>query len=75
MYIMLTNSLATQGYVISDLQKKAAETSLTAQRLEMQAADLQSIRKLEQGVLPEGYVAVERVEYLAAIPQVGVAVK
>ena len=74
-YLALTNSLATKGYTIKELQQTLEEMKVTTQRLEAQAAELQSFKTLDDAAIPEGFVAVERVEYLAATPQVGVAVK
>lgn len=74
-YIALTNGVATQGYKIEKLANSIEELKITKQKLEAQAAELQSVKTLENGDIPEGYIAVQRVEYLAATPQVGVAVK
>ena len=75
-YLYLTNDLATKGYEIKELEKTLEEVEVSSQRLETEVATKQlSKSTTENGQLPEGYVAVEKIEYLAASPQGGVAVK
>lgn len=74
-YIAMTNGVSTQGYKIEELNKNLTALSQTRQRLEAEAAQRQAVKTLDNGEIPEGYVVVERVEYLAPTPQVGVAVK
>lgn len=74
-YIALTNAVATKGYEIKDLEQTLAELKVITRELEASAAAKQFSVSVEQSALPAGFVAVERVEYLASTPQVGVAVK
>lgn len=75
-YLYFTNDVATKGYQINDLEKDLRAAAVTSQRLETEVAAKQlSKNSLVTSDLPEGYVAVEKIEYLASEPQVGVAVK
>ncbi len=74
-YITLTNTLATKGYEIKELEKQVAAAKFTARQLEAEAAARQTYKTLDESGIPEGFVAVEKVEYLAATPLAGVAVK
>lgn len=74
-YIALTNSLATKGYEIKELEQQVADSKFTARQLEAEVAARQTYKTLDESEIPDGFVAVERVEYLAATPLAGVAVK
>ncbi len=75
-YLTLVNGTAAQGVAIRELKSQLNEIKLEHQRLESQAAELQSFHATEQTLAPSTFVAVERVEYLAAVaPTVGVAVR
>ncbi|MDP3986103.1 MAG: hypothetical protein Q8P77_01570 [Candidatus Veblenbacteria bacterium] len=74
-YLALTNAVATTGYEVQDLQRNLRELKVTSQDLEARGAQMQAFNSPETGGVLDGYVVVERIEYLASTPQVGVAVK
>lgn len=74
-YLIQVNATAARGFEIRELKGRLETLELERQELEGRSSELQSFQSVE--MLPAGsYVAVERVEYLAAAPPtVGVAVK
>ncbi len=47
-YLVQSNSMATTGYQIQDLQDRVTELSKSNDELKLEAADLQSLKHLEQ---------------------------
>jgi hypothetical protein len=75
-YLVQTNSVATKGYEIKELGKQVESLKQSSRKLEVEAAELQSIKKFEQNFPANSFVAVEKIEYLASTAvQMGVAVK
>lgn len=75
-YLVQVNATAARGYEITDLQQQLKTLRVQNQDLQAQVGKMQSFQNMQQAVATSGFVAVQRVEYLAATgPSVGVAVK
>jgi len=76
LYLVTTNAVATKGYEIKELQSDLNTLRQESGKLEVEATKLQSLGIIEQMVPSNSFVAVEKIEYLAAaLPPGGVAVK
>ncbi len=75
LYLALTNDTATKGYEVSRLEQELASKRMEVQKLEAKAAEIKA--SLGPALAPEDvqFVAVDKIEYLAATPLPGVAVK
>ena len=75
-YLSLMSALATKGFTIKTLQNELRSTKELTQKLDVKSSELQSLPILEANIKTDGFVSVEKIEYLAAIPpEVGMAVK
>ncbi len=75
-YVMTVNAVATQGYQIKTLQGQLADLKEVNKKMEVASANLQSLKTIADDLPKDGFITVERLEYLAANPaEVGVAVK
>lgn len=75
-YVALINAVATKGYKIKKLEQQFNELKEVNKKLEITSASLQSLAVIEAGLDKNVFVAVEKLEYLAAIPpEAGVAIK
>lgn len=75
-YLVQINGVAAQGMELRNLRATQSEYRLARQALESKISELQSYTVSEGEVSASSFIAVERVEYLAAVPStVGVAVK
>jgi len=74
-YLVLVGSVTTKGYEIRDLEQRASILKEQQRKLEVEASGGQALRGSEQSS-KGGFVAVDRIEYLGAVPAgVGVAVR
>ncbi|MFA4819300.1 MAG: hypothetical protein WC621_05690 [Patescibacteria group bacterium] len=75
-YVVTVNGVATTGYQIRKLQRQLTELHNDNKKMEVVSATLQSLKAIEGSLDKSQFVAVDRLEYLAATPiEVGVAVK
>lgn len=74
-YLSLINNVAIKGYEIKELQSILAQVKIDKQLLETEVASKQFTTNQAEYIKPEGFVAVEKIEYLSAVPQAGVAIK
>ncbi len=73
-YIILTNAIVTKGYTIKNLEEESTKLREAYKRLELQAAELQDINRLNKAEAM-GLVAVDKIEYLGVVTVNGVAVR
>lgn len=66
MYIILTNSVATQGLAIKGLSDRLEELSLSRSVLQAQGDKLQSMQRLDTIAKELDFVRVSNVEYLTS---------
>ena len=64
-YLIQTNSLATKGYEIKELEKEIIELKQATKNLEAQALEMQSVKKVSEKVNSLNMVLGEEVEYLS----------
>jgi hypothetical protein len=75
-YLVQINYVATRGYEIKELGKQVEALKQSSRKFEMQSAELQSVKNIEQNFPNNSFVAVEKIEYLAStVMPMGVAVK
>lgn len=75
-YLVQVNAVATKGYEISSLQKELDSVRHTASKLEIQAAELQSLKTTQSDLPDKSFVAVQHLEYLSSTTiDTGVAVR
>ena len=65
-YLWQTNSLATKGYQIKDLESRVSDLRKTNKQLQLQITELRSTERITKEVEALKMVAVARVEYLKA---------
>lgn len=64
-YIGLTNSVATQGYRLSELQNEVTTTSRTNNELELDITAARSLPRVEAAAGTLSMQPVQQIEYLA----------
>lgn len=75
-YLSLMSTLATKGFTIQTLQNELRDTKELTQKLDVKSTEMQSLPIIEENIKEDGFVDVEKIEYLAAIPpEVGMAIK
>jgi|GEM_PF-1739055 predicted transcriptional regulator len=75
-YLVTTNAVATKGYEIKGLKVQLEKLQQDSEKLDAEVSRLQSLGNIEQDLPTNTFVAVERIEYLAAVlPGAGVAVR
>ena len=75
-YLVTTNAVATKGYEIKGLKVQLEKLQQDSEKLGSEVSRLQSLGNVEQDLPGNTFVAVERIEYLAAVlPGAGVAVR
>lgn len=75
-YLIQINAVATKGYEITSLQRELEAARHTASKLEVQAAELQSLKSTQSLVPDKSFVAVQHLEYLSTTAvDTGVAVR
>lgn len=75
LYLSQSNAISLKGYKISDLEKQKEDLTAEKERLEIEAARLQSIQEIQKsqtGTDRESMVPVKNIKYL---PAASVAVK
>jgi hypothetical protein len=75
LYLGLTNDIAATGYEISHLEQSVDEKRMEVQKLEATTAEIRSSQVSVVNPNDVSFVTVDRIEYLAAMPLSGVAVK
>jgi len=73
-YLYYTNQTATGGFEIKGLEQRIEELQQDDEKLELKAAELQSLSVIEEAVADMEMVAVSTIDYLPAVGSV-VAVK
>ena len=63
-YLFQVNGLTNLGYKIQELESKANEIEAANDKLELQAAKLQSISNVQQAVVDLGLVEVNKITYI-----------
>ncbi|MBX4191838.1 MAG: hypothetical protein KW804_03500 [Candidatus Doudnabacteria bacterium] len=63
-YLFMINSLSTKGYEIKKLDEQLREMEAGQKSLQMQAADLQSINRIQTEAQKLNYVPVNQAAYL-----------
>lgn len=76
LYLALTNDTATKGYEVSRLEQELADKRMEVQKLEAKTAEIKA-SLVSAAATPDEvqFVTVDKIEYLAATPLPGVAVK
>lgn len=64
-YLVETNSLSTQGYDVNNLKNRITELENQSRQLELDVAELQSIRNISKRVESLGMVKVAITDYLS----------
>jgi len=73
-YLVEVNRATTKGYKIRDLERQIQGLEESAQKVEMEIAELQSLDSIEERVEKLGMVPVDRIEYVK-VPGATVAVR
>lgn len=75
-YLFLVGSISTTGYQIRSLEKTVSSLKTESANLEVQSASMQSLNQYQNIATMNGFVAVDKIEYLSAVPtSSGVAVR
>lgn len=64
-YLAQANTIATKGYEIRELEEKLATLKEKNKKLELKAAELQSVKNIEEGVKHLNMVPIDKVIYLS----------
>ena len=65
-YLTQANQIATTGYEIKDLEDKLNKLTEENHKLELRAAELQSVRNVEEGVKKLNMVPLQKVIYVSS---------
>lgn len=65
-YVLLTNSTAAEGFAIKGLQQQVATLQTQNEKLQLQAADIQTLASVERSTASIGLAATDRFETLPA---------
>ena len=63
-YLIEVNSFSTKGYAISTLQKKVEQLKADQRQLEVQAAQLQSLQRIQSDPAVQNMVPVSKISYV-----------
>ena len=63
-YLIEVNSFSTKGYEISTLQKKVEQLKEDQRQLEVQAAQLQSLQRIQDDPAVQNMVPVSKISYV-----------
>ena len=63
-YLFQINGLTNLGYRVQELGNKASEMETSNDKLELQAAKLQSISNIQQAIVEFGLVEVDKITYI-----------
>lgn len=63
-YVFVTNNVATGGFALDDLRARVAELKTTNRQLELHAAELTSLSRVESAIHDLSLVQSDAVEYL-----------
>lgn len=63
-YVFQVNMAANKGFTLRDLQTRLDRLNDTVAVLESQAAELQTVKAVEERVKDLGYVPVDRMEFM-----------
>jgi len=65
-YLGLINNVAARGFEIKDLEKKSEALQIESKKLELKAAELQSIKEITQAKDSLDLVEISKIEYIEA---------
>lgn len=65
-YLSQTNQVTAKGYDISDLEQRKQSLAEEKERLEIEAARLQSIQQIQKDISNTDMVPVQKVNYIKA---------
>jgi hypothetical protein len=71
-YLSQTNEVTAKGYDISSLEKKKQALAEEKERLQIEAARLQSIQQIQQDISSTDMIPVEKVNYVRSVSNVAV---
>ncbi len=71
-YLSQTNQVTAKGYDITSLEKKKRELTDEKERLEIEAARLQSIQQIKKDISSTDMVPVQKINYVRAVSNIAV---